>query len=151
MAERAARNHDRDVPGVNLANEEEEKKDDENCHGYGREHNEPIIRDFAGAEGGVTWRLRKWIKKARLSDHLAGDGVPRDHKTTKSFFKALETVKCAECDGYGHTDKKCPTKRKIVRFASGHKTIQAIINASRKQFNYSHGGREFLGKHKAHD
>lgn len=120
------------MAGTNLADEEEEKKDDINAHGFGREQNAPIILDFGGNEGGVTWRLRKWVKKAQMSANIAGDGVTRDHKTTKSFFKTLNTIRCAECDGYGHTDKKCPTKRKIIRFASGHKNIQAIINLSRK-------------------
>lgn len=87
-----ARSNNRAGPGAQFDNEEDEKHDDIHRHAFGFQHNMPIINDFGGDAGNVVWRLRKFVKKAQLTHALAGQGVQRDHKTAKDFFKVLNTI-----------------------------------------------------------
>lgn len=47
----------------------------------------------------------------------------------------LEKIVCQECEGFGHTKKKCPTYARIVKMCAGVKAWKHTANAIRQYIN----------------
>ena len=45
----------------------------------------------------------------------------------------LKTIKCRECDGYGHHRKECPTYKKIQGVTKNIGPMKSMINRAREK------------------
>ena len=66
-----------------------------------------------------------------------------EHKALKLALKVvledLGSVTCAECSGYGHTQRDCMTYARIQDITAGNHYWKSILNTARSKF--SHGRR----------
>ena len=107
----------------------------------------PLITDFTGEPGNSTWRLRKWIMRATVSEVGANTNSGIYTAMLKQRMCDLETIHCGECDGFGHTARNCATRSKLVNFSNGLPVIPSILSECRRRANPSHGiNGPLLGK-----
>ena len=100
---------------------------------------QPVVRDWQDTPPSTTWRLRRRLCRLRLNDLHDTNVVRAQLEISKEFFAELESIKCLECDGYGHATKKCPTRAKVVKFCYGNKYTQTFVNQSRTRMYESYG------------
>ena len=106
----------------------------------------PLIRNRQRAPGQTTWRLRRQVNTINTNAFNPTKGVETDLRRLRNFFKEKQSVRCMECDGWGHTAKKCPTREYIINYCKGQGAMQTFVNQSRKDIFESHGVKEFRGK-----
>lgn len=99
----------------------------------------PIVRDWQADPPNTTWRLRRKLCRLRLNPIHDLNKAQMWLENSKEFLADLETIKCLECDGHGHTTKSCPTRVKIVNFCKGSKYSKTFVNSSRNRMFESHG------------
>ena len=100
---------------------------------------QPVVKDWQEPPPATSWRLRRRLCRLRLNDQHNTNVVRAQLEISKEFFAELESIKCLECDGYGHATKKCPTRAKVVKFCYGNKYTQTFVNQSRTRMYESYG------------
>lgn len=98
---------------------------------------------FGKLAGGMLPRKDKWIF-ATLAEAIFQANVKSQsgyHDDTLASFSReiddLEEIVCQECEGFGHTKKKCPTYAKIVKMCAGIKSWKHTANTIRQYINSS--------------
>jgi hypothetical protein len=92
-------------------------------------------------KGGMLPRKDKWIFSTLAENIYQGNvesqsGFSDD--TMCAFSREiddLEEIVCTECEGFGHTKKKCPTYARIVKMCAGVKGWKHAANAIRQYIN----------------
>lgn len=105
------------------------------------QHTQGLIKNWARSVGKSEWRLRKAVASINTIDDGAGNNLGLMLELTRNFLRELETIRCLECDGWGHTSKRCPTRKKIVAFSACSGATRTFVNQSRNKIFESYGGR----------
>ena len=58
-------------------------------------------------------------------------GVQEDCKVVGRKLEEVAVTECPECEGVGHTRKKCPTYKRLLGLTKGLNGPRVLMNAAR--------------------
>ena len=94
----------------------------------GIQYNQRLIVGWDRATGTTNWRLRRALNSIQTLEGTHNKTLHFMLEMARQHFRELETIKCLECDGHGHTSKACPTRKKIVAFSTCHGYTRTFVN-----------------------
>jgi hypothetical protein len=90
-----------------------------------------------------SWTLFQHIAAAGTKTKV--ETVLHDMTCLKSKLIEIAETKCAECDGIGHTRRRCPTYERLIKLTAGIRTWKTVINIARNSMTQTES-KVLLGK-----